>query len=217
MPSAHRPSRNSNRARCCAESISQRPIISPTRRAVCRLRKPEGEGQHQPRQRWRRVTAYASAVTQREYRATLQAALLHVIPRVLHVAACGARHAFGAEAVVTVGPNPLLFFRRGHADPAPRARPGPRFDATRGLSHEIARDAQFAKRIDAVSSLAPELGPAARAAVAALNQRGRRAALRGLCRPAGAASCWERTASEGRGSRNSCAVGALACTKMPDP
>ena len=58
--------------------------------------------------------------------------------------ACGSRHAVGPDVVVTVGPNALLFFRRGHGDAAPRAGPGPRFDAMRGLVRGIARDAQFA-------------------------------------------------------------------------
>ena len=50
------------------------------------------------------------------------------------LATCGFRHAVGPDVVVTVGPNALLFFWRGHADAAPRARPGPRFDAPREVS-----------------------------------------------------------------------------------
>ena len=60
------------------------------------------------------------------------------------LATCGSRPAVGPDVVVTVGPDALLFFWRGHADVPPRARPGPRFHATRGLSHGMARDAQFA-------------------------------------------------------------------------
>ena len=52
----------------------------------------------------------------------------------LSFAICGSRHAVGPDVVVAVGANALLFFWRGHADPAPQSRPGPRFDATRGLS-----------------------------------------------------------------------------------
>ena len=59
-------------------------------------------------------------------------------------ATCGSRHAVGPFVVVTVGPNALLFFWRGYADPASRVRPGPRFDTTRGLSRGIARDALLA-------------------------------------------------------------------------
>jgi hypothetical protein len=43
------------------------------------------------------------------------------------------------------GPNALLLFWRGHADPAHQARPRPRFVTTRGLSRGIARDALLAK------------------------------------------------------------------------
>jgi hypothetical protein len=60
------------------------------------------------------------------------------------LATCGSRHAVGPDVVVTVGSNALLFLSRGYADPAPQARPAPRFDATRGISRGMVRDAQFA-------------------------------------------------------------------------
>jgi len=62
----------------------------------------------------------------------------------LLVATCGSRQPVAADVVVEAGPNALLFFRRGYADPAPQARPAPRFAATRGVSCGMVRDAQFA-------------------------------------------------------------------------
>ena len=56
------------------------------------------------------------------------------------------RPAGGTEVIATVGPNALLSLWRGYADPERQVRPGPRFDATRGLVRGIARDAQFASR-----------------------------------------------------------------------
>jgi hypothetical protein len=50
------------------------------------------------------------------------------------LATCGSRQPVAADVVVEAGPNALLFFRRGYADPAPQARPAPRFAATRGVS-----------------------------------------------------------------------------------
>ena len=52
------------------------------------------------------------------------------------VATRGAYDAGGLNAVVTVGSEALLFLWCGYADPAPRASPPPRFDATRGISAE---------------------------------------------------------------------------------
>ena len=60
------------------------------------------------------------------------------------LATCGSRQPVAADVVVEAGPNALLFFRRGYADPAPQARPAPRFAATRGVSRGMVRDAQFA-------------------------------------------------------------------------
>jgi hypothetical protein len=60
------------------------------------------------------------------------------------LATCGSRQPVAADVVVEAGPNALLFFRRGYADPAPQARPAPRFAATRGVSCGMVRDAQFA-------------------------------------------------------------------------
>jgi hypothetical protein len=48
-------------------------------------------------------------------------------------ATCGADDPGGLNAVVMVAPEALLFLWRGYADPAPRARPAPRFDSGRGL------------------------------------------------------------------------------------
>jgi hypothetical protein len=61
------------------------------------------------------------------------------------LATCGSRQPVAADVVVEAGPNALLFFRRGYADPAPQARPAPRFAATRGVSCGMVRDAQFAR------------------------------------------------------------------------
>jgi len=51
-------------------------------------------------------------------------------------ATCGADDVGGLNAVVIVGPEALLFLWLGYADPAPRARPAPRFDVARGLAAE---------------------------------------------------------------------------------
>jgi len=51
----------------------------------------------------------------------------------LLVATCKADDAGGVDAVVAFGPLALLFLGRGYVDPAPRARPAPRFDSARGL------------------------------------------------------------------------------------
>ena len=53
--------------------------------------------------------------------------------QVLPLATGGADDAGGPNAVVTIGPKVLLFLLRGYADPAPQARPGPRFDPSRGV------------------------------------------------------------------------------------
>ena len=55
----------------------------------------------------------------------------------LLVATCKADDAGGVDAVVAFGPLALLFLGRGYVDPAPRARPAPRLDATRGISAGI--------------------------------------------------------------------------------
>ena len=54
-------------------------------------------------------------------------------------ATCGSRHAVGLDVVVTVGPNALLFFWHGYADPAPQTRAGPRIHVPRGLWARSAR------------------------------------------------------------------------------
>ena len=84
------------------------------------------------------------ATLRAEYRDIGEAGVLTLSRSDLLVATCGSRHAVGPNVVVAVGPNALLFFWRGHADAPPRAPPGPRFDATRGLSRRITRNAQFA-------------------------------------------------------------------------
>jgi len=63
-------------------------------------------------------------------------------PLVVLLATSGADDAGGLNAVVTVGLAALLlpFPWRGYADPAPRVRPAPRFDAARGTSAEIGPD-----------------------------------------------------------------------------
>ena len=53
-----------------------------------------------------------------------------------HFATSRADDAGGLDAWVPVGPEALLFLWRGYADPAPRARPAPRFDAARRLLAE---------------------------------------------------------------------------------
>jgi hypothetical protein len=55
---------------------------------------------------------------------------------VLRFATCGADDAVGLNAVVPVRPEALLFLWRGYADPASRARPGPRFHVARDLLAE---------------------------------------------------------------------------------
>ena len=66
-------------------------------------------------------------------------------PRHPVFAGCDAGHAVGPDVVATVRPNALLSLWRGYADPAPEARPRPRFDPMRGPTRGIARDAQFAR------------------------------------------------------------------------
>jgi len=58
----------------------------------------------------------------------------------LLVATCKADDAGGVDAVVAFGPLALLFLGRGYVDPAPRARPAPRFEASRGTLGEIGPD-----------------------------------------------------------------------------
>ena len=65
-------------------------------------------------------------------------------PRDPVFATCREGHAVGREVVVTVGPNVLLFFWHGYADPASLARPATRFECARGLLAEIGSDLLFA-------------------------------------------------------------------------
>ena len=60
-----------------------------------------------------------------EYRDPTDAGVSAALGRALVLATCGSRLAVGPDVVVTVGPNALLFFWRGHAAAAPQARPGP--------------------------------------------------------------------------------------------
>ena len=96
----------------------------------------------------RRVAERVAAVTKPCWRPrarpSTNASLDSRVARHLQLATCVSRQAVTADVVVVAGPNALLFFRRGYADPAPQARPAPRFDATRGISRGMVRDAQFA-------------------------------------------------------------------------
>ena len=96
------------------------------------------------RRRPSRWSRNCSSAAQRKYRAATRAVRARSLSPDPQVATCGSRHAVGPDVVVAVGANALLSLWRGHADPAPQSRPGPRFDPTRGLSRAIARDAQFA-------------------------------------------------------------------------
>jgi hypothetical protein len=51
-------------------------------------------------------------------------------------ATCGAVHAVDLNAADRVASEALLYLRRGYADPASRARPGPRFHVPTGLAAE---------------------------------------------------------------------------------
>jgi len=67
----------------------------------------------------------------------------------LLVATCKADDAGGVDAVVAFGPLALLFLGRGYVDPAPRARPAPRFEASRGTLGEIGPDLLVARLVHA--------------------------------------------------------------------
>jgi hypothetical protein len=101
--------------------------------------------------------------------------LLAEIGSDLLVATCRSRHAVGPDVVVTVGPNALLFFWRGHADPAPRGRPGPRFPlVSRAQPVSLPRPAKrgsgvFAVAPDVVDVMKPRRAPRS-AHCASLNQ-----------------------------------------------
>jgi hypothetical protein len=80
---------------------------------------------------------------------------------VLLLAIGGADYADGLNTVVTVGPVALLFLWRRYGDPAPQARPAPRFDSARGLRAANACALAFAKggHVGAVDTTAPVVGP----------------------------------------------------------
>ena len=67
-----------------------------------------------------------------------------VIETASQFATCGADAAVGLNAAAPVRPEALLFLWRGYADPASRARPGPRFHAARGLLAETLTSLLFA-------------------------------------------------------------------------
>jgi len=74
-----------------------------------------------------------SCATQRKYRELIRAGPSLTRRVVSLLATCGADDPGGLNAVVTIGPEALLFLRRGYAARRRRSRPGSCFDSARGL------------------------------------------------------------------------------------